>query len=99
MINLRFALRQLLKSPGFTAVAVLTLALGAQVADVLGTALGLVGAFGFGRVLTSLLFQVEATDAPTLLEVPAILMGAALVACALPARRAAKLDPVELLRT
>ncbi|HTH47053.1 MAG TPA: ABC transporter permease [Candidatus Limnocylindria bacterium] len=88
------------------------MALGAQRRDVLGlvfghglklvvigTGLGLVGAIGFGRVLTSLLFQVKATDAPTLLGVPAILMGAALLACALPARRAAKLDPVELLRT
>jgi putative ABC transport system permease protein len=65
----------------------------------IGTGLGLVGAFGFSRVLATLLFQVSATDLPTLIVVPAILISAAALACALPARRAAKLDPVELLRS
>ena len=65
----------------------------------IGTVLGLVGAVGFGRILASLLYQVEATDLLTFTIVPAILFGAAAFACALPARRAARLDPVELLRT
>jgi cell division protein FtsX len=65
----------------------------------IGTVLGLVGAAGFGRILASLLYQVEATDLLTFAIVPALLIGAAAFACALPARRAARLDPVELLRT
>jgi ABC-type antimicrobial peptide transport system permease subunit len=87
------------------------MALGAQRCDVLnlilshgmrlvviGTVLGLVGAFGFGRVLASLLFQVSPTDPATLIIVPSVLIGAAALACALPARRAARQDPMELLR-
>jgi ABC-type antimicrobial peptide transport system permease subunit len=64
----------------------------------IGVVLGLVGAFGFGRVLAYFLFQVRPTDWPTLALVPAILSGAATVACALPAFRAAKVDPMAALR-
>jgi predicted lysophospholipase L1 biosynthesis ABC-type transport system permease subunit len=65
----------------------------------IGTVLGLVGAIGFGRVLANLLFQVSATDLRTLLFVLGILIASAFLACALPARRAAKFHPVELLRS
>jgi putative ABC transport system permease protein len=88
------------------------MALGAQRRDVLGlvlghgmklvligTAVGLVGAFGFGRVLANLLFQVGSADLPTLTVVPAILIVAAALACILPARRASKIDPVDQLRS
>jgi putative ABC transport system permease protein len=64
----------------------------------IGTVIGLGGAFGFSRVLANLLFQVSPTDLPTLAVVAAVLIGAAALACALPARRAAKQDPMELLR-
>jgi putative ABC transport system permease protein len=65
----------------------------------IGTVLGLVGAFGFSRVLAGLLYQVTPTDLLTFTIVPLILMGAAAFACVLPARRAAHFDPVELLRS
>lgn len=87
------------------------IALGAQRRDVLrlvlehgmklvlsGSILGLMGAFGFGRLLANLLFQVNPTDLPTLAVVTAILIGAAALACMLPACRASKFDPVVTLR-
>jgi putative ABC transport system permease protein len=87
------------------------MALGAQRRDVvnlilshgmklvlIGTVLGLVVAFGFGRVLANLLFQVSATDPVTLAIVPTILIGAAALACAIPARRVSRQDPMALLR-
>jgi putative ABC transport system permease protein len=60
--------------------------------------LGIVAAFGLTRVLTSLLFGITATDAPTFIAVPALLLLAALFACWFPARRAAKVDPLVALR-
>lgn len=65
----------------------------------IGIGVGLVGAFGLSRVLAGLLYQVETTDLLTVTLVPAFLVGAAALACALPACRAARLDPVELLRS
>jgi len=51
------------------------------------------------RLLASLLFGVEVTDPLTFLTVPAVLAAVALVACDLPARRAAGLDPSAVLRS
>ncbi len=64
-----------------------------------GISVGMVGAWAAGRVLRSLLFQVETTDAPTFLAVTAFLAAAAILACYLPARRAALADPVDSLRS
>lgn len=87
------------------------MALGARSADVLrlifrsalgvtiaGIAFGAVGAFGLTRLLKSLLFGVEPTDIGTFVTVCATLIGVALVACYLPARRATKVDPLVALR-
>jgi len=64
----------------------------------LGIVAGLVGAVIAARLMGSLLFGVRAWDVPTLASVAAVLGGAALLASFLPARRAARVNPVEALR-
>jgi putative ABC transport system permease protein len=65
----------------------------------LGAALGLVAALLVTRVLRSLLFELTPTDPGTYASAVALIILAALVASWLPARRAARLDPVRALRT
>jgi putative ABC transport system permease protein len=87
------------------------LALGAQMGDVLrlvlkqglrltclGIALGWLAALGLTRLLSALLYGVSATDALTFGSVALLLTAIALLACYLPARRAAQLDPLIALR-
>jgi putative ABC transport system permease protein len=87
------------------------MALGAQSGDVsrmvvrqgmqmavLGTMIGLAGAFGLARLLTALLFGVTAYDPVTFASVALVLSLAAFLACWLPARRAARVDPMRALR-
>ena len=66
---------------------------------VLGVALGVFGAFGLTRAVKSLLFGVTPTDPMTFGVVAAVLAFAALAACYIPARRAARVDPLRALRT
>jgi putative ABC transport system permease protein len=63
-----------------------------------GAAVGAVGAFGLARFLETLLFQITPTDALTFTVAPALLLGVALLACYIPARRAMKVDPMVALR-
>ena len=63
-----------------------------------GVALGLAGALGLTRFLSSLLYQVRPTDGVTLSAVALIVAAVALAACYLPARRATRVDPMIALR-
>lgn len=64
----------------------------------LGIGLGLVGAFLVSRSMTSLLFGVTPTEPAVYATVAAVLAGVALLASYLPARRAARIDPLVALR-
>jgi ABC-type antimicrobial peptide transport system permease subunit len=88
----------------------LRMALGAQRSDVLGLVIrqgmtlsaigiivGLAGALALTRVIGNLLFGVTATDPATFVAIPLVLLFVALLACYLPARRAARLDPTRAL--
>jgi putative ABC transport system permease protein len=87
------------------------MALGAQTRDVMrlflqqgmvlvtcGVVLGVLGAFGLTRVMSSLLFGVKPTDPLTFVGAAVLLTCIALLACWIPARRAMQVDPMVALR-
>jgi putative ABC transport system permease protein len=87
------------------------MALGAQASDVLqmvvlrgmslaliGVALGLAAALALTRVMRTLLFEVSTTDPGTFALIALLLVGVALLASYIPARRATKIDPLQALR-
>jgi putative ABC transport system permease protein len=63
-----------------------------------GVGIGLLAALALARLITKLLFQTSANDPPTFALVPLLLLTVALLACYLPARRAARVDPLVALR-
>jgi putative ABC transport system permease protein len=65
---------------------------------VVGLAVGLTGSFLLSRVMASLLFEISPTDPLTFAMVGIGLAAVALLACFVPARRAAKVDPMVALR-
>jgi putative ABC transport system permease protein len=63
-----------------------------------GLAVGLPLAYGFARLMSSLIFGVTTTDATTFVGIPVALIAAAALAIYIPARRAMKIDPIVALR-
>ncbi|HJZ95729.1 MAG TPA: hypothetical protein VKE70_04440, partial [Candidatus Solibacter sp.] len=61
-------------------------------------AIGLMGAAIGARAMKSMLYRVDAADPATFAAVAAVLCGVAVVACSIPAMRAAKVDPIVVLR-
>jgi putative ABC transport system permease protein len=64
----------------------------------IGVAIGIAGSLALTRTMESLLFGVTATDPLTFVAVTLLLVGTALLACYIPARRAARVDPIVALR-
>jgi predicted permease len=81
--------------PGRVAGAVVARGVGYAVA---GVAIGLVGALAVTRVMRTLLFGVSTTDPPTFIALSAFLIAVAALASWLPARQAARTDPMVALR-
>jgi ABC-type antimicrobial peptide transport system permease subunit len=91
-IGLRMAL-----GAGHSQVRLQILREGATLATV-GLILGLMGAYVLGRTMQSMLFGTGALNVPVILATSLVLLGAALVACYVPARRASAVDPLIALR-
>jgi putative ABC transport system permease protein len=64
----------------------------------IGLIIGLAGALVLTRLMNTLLFEVSPTDPITFVAVALCVIVAALLACYIPARRAAKVDPLTALR-
>jgi predicted permease len=88
------------------------IALGAQSGDIfrdvlseggklglIGIAVGIAGALGLTRLMTSLLFGISPTDVVTFFSAALLLFTLTLIACYIPARRAVRVDPMSALRT
>ena len=75
----------------------LVLAQGTKLA-VIGIAIGGIGAFAARRVLASLMYETSTADPLTYAAVAGLLLMVAALACYIPARRAANVDPMEALR-
>lgn len=85
---------------GASSVDVLRLVLGQGLTlTLIGVGVGLIVAYGLTRLMASLLYGVSATDSLTFLSVSGVLVAVGLLASYLPARRAARVDPMIALRS
>jgi putative ABC transport system permease protein len=91
-IGIRMAL-----GAGVPSVLALVMRQGLAIAS-LGLACGIAAALVLTRYLTTMLFGVEPTDAPTFAVLSAIVLGVMALACYIPARRAARVDPISAIR-
>jgi len=64
-----------------------------------GLVIGLVAAFFLSQSLSTLIYGISTRDIVTFLVVPLVLIGVSIVACAAPAWRATRIDPLVALRT
>jgi putative ABC transport system permease protein len=64
----------------------------------IGVAIGLAGAIGLSKALSSVLYGISATDPVTFISVAVIMIAVALIACFFPARKATKVDPLTAMR-
>jgi ABC-type antimicrobial peptide transport system permease subunit len=80
------------------AVVKMVVGQGARLA-LIGACLGLVGALGLTRLISSLLFGTSASDPATFAVVATLLIGISLLASFVPAQRAAQIDPAVALRS
>jgi hypothetical protein len=109
--DVRYAVRMLLRSPGFTATAVAALALGASPEKVrtmvvlqgmqmalIGVVIGAGAALALAKYMTTLVFGVKPHDPVVFVTVVVVLSAVALVATFVPALRASRVDPMISLR-
>jgi predicted permease len=99
MVRRRFREIGIRMAMGATPTAVLRLVVGDGMKPILlGVGVGLAAALGLGRVVSSLLYGVSATDPLTFALVAVLLVAVGLLATALPAYRATQVEPVKTLR-
>ena len=63
-----------------------------------GVVIGVIAAIGLTRLIREMLFGVQPTDPLTFTVIAALLLGVAILACYVPARRATRVDPLNALR-
>jgi putative ABC transport system permease protein len=69
------------------------------IVTLIGLVIGIAAAFGLTRLIASQLYDVSPMDPLTIVTVAVLLAAVAMLACAIPSRRAAKVDPLRALRT